>query len=71
MKLRSIFSNNIKFYRKQLGISQEKLAELSNLSTNYIGSIESKVRRVNIDTIQKLSQGLNIESYKLLINRDR
>ncbi len=71
MKLRNVFSNNVKFYRKQLGISQEKLAELSNLSTNYIGLIESKARRVNIDTIQKLSQGLNIESYKLLINRDR
>lgn len=68
MELRKVLSKNVKFYRKQLGISQEKLAELCNLSTNYVGSIESKARRVNIDTIQKLAKGLNIEPYKLLIN---
>lgn len=54
MDLRKIFSDNVKYYRKLLGISQEKLAERSNLSTNYVGSIESRARRVNIDTIQNL-----------------
>lgn len=71
MDLRKIFSDNVKYYRKLLGISQEKLAERSNLSTNYVGSIESRARRVNIDTIQKLAIGLQIEPSKLLIDRNK
>lgn len=71
MDLRKVFSNNVKYYRKILGISQEKLAERSNLSTNYVGSIESRARRVNIDTIQKLADGLQIEPSKLLIDRNK
>lgn len=71
MDLKKVFSDNVKYYRNMLGISQEKLAERSNLSTNYVGSIESQVRRVNIDTIQKLAIGLQIEPSKLLIDRNK
>lgn len=71
MNLQKIFSDNVKFYRKKLGISQEKLAERSNLSTNYVGSIESKKKRVNIDTIEKLAIGLQIEPSELLIDRKK
>lgn len=71
MDLRKVFSDNVKYYRKMLGISQEKLAERSNLSTNYVGSIESRIRRVNIDTIQKLAIGLQIEPSKLLVDRNK
>lgn len=71
MELRKVFSDNVKYYRKMLGISQEKLAERSNLSTNYVGSIESRARRVNIDTIQKLAFGLQIEPSKLLVDRNK
>ncbi len=68
MTLRQIFRNNVKFYRKQLNISQEKLAELSDLSTNYIGDIERTNRKVTIDTIEKVAKGLNINPTLLLVN---
>lgn len=68
MTLRQIFRNNVKFYRKQLNISQEKLAELSDLSTNYIGDIERTNRKVTIDTIEKVAKGLNIDPTLLLVN---
>lgn len=71
MTLRQIFRNNVKFYRKQLKISQEKLAELSDLSTNYIGDIERTNRKVTIDTIEKVAKGLNIDPSLLLVNRQK
>lgn len=71
MTLRQIFRANVKFYRKQLDISQEKLAELSELSTNYIGDIERTNRKVTIDTIEKVAKGLNIDPSLLLVNRKK
>ena len=71
MTLRQIFRDNVKFYRKELKLSQEKLAELSNLSTNYIGDIERTNRKITIDTIEKITNGLGIDPALLLINRHK
>lgn len=71
MELRLIFRNNVKFYRKQLKLSQEKLAELSDLSTNYICDIERTNRKVTIDTIEKVAKGLNVDPALLLVNREK
>ncbi len=68
MTLRQIFKDNVKYYRKQLKLSQEKLAELSGLSTNYIGEIERNNRKVTIDTIEKIANGFNIDPSLLLTN---
>lgn len=69
MTLRQIFKDNVKYYRKQLRLSQEKLAELYGLSTNYIGEIERTNRKVTIDTIEKVASGFNINPSFLLTNR--
>ena len=71
MTLRQIFRDNVKFYRKELKLSQEKLAELSNLSTNYIGDIERTNRKITIDTIEKITNGLGIDPALLLIDRKK
>ena len=71
MTLRQIFKDNVKYYRKQLKLSQEKLAELSGLSTNYIGEIERTNRKVTIDTIEKVASGFNIDPSLLLTNRKK
>ncbi len=67
MSLREVFRKNVKTYRKKLHLTQEKLAELADLSTNYIGDIERSNRRVILDTIEKVAKGLNIEPARLLI----
>lgn len=63
MSLREVFIDNVKHYRKKKKLSQEQLAEMSNLSTNYIGDIERTNRKVTIDTIEKISKGLNVEAH--------
>ena len=37
-----VFSGNVKKYRLMKGITQEKLAEVTDLSLSYIKQIESK-----------------------------
>lgn len=66
MTLRQIFRHNVKYYRKKFNLSQEKLAELAGLSTNYIGDIERTNRKVTIDTVEKISKALNISPADLL-----
>ncbi len=66
MDLREIFRQNVKSFRKSKNLTQEKLAELCDLSTNYIGDIERNRRKVTIDTIEKIANDLNIDPADLL-----
>ena len=66
MDLREIFRKNVKSFRKSKNLTQEQLAELCDLSTNYIGDIERNRRKVTIDTIEKIANGLNISPSELL-----
>lgn len=66
MDLREVFRQNVKSFRKSKNLTQEQLAELCDLSTNYIGDIERNRRKVTIDTIEKIAKGLNISPADLL-----
>lgn len=67
MELAHIFGNNVRKHRKNLGISQEKFAELCDLHRTYISDIERGERNVSINNIQKIAVALNIDAYKLLM----
>lgn len=53
------FGCTIKKLRTEKGISQEKLAELSNLHRTYIGSLEMGKRNVSLENINKLAIALD------------
>lgn len=63
----STISENIKFYRKKTNLSQEQLAEKSDLSISYIKQLESgKIfKNITLTTLLKLSKALNINVNKL------
>jgi len=65
-KLRKALSANIKHYRAKLGLSQEKLAELTGLSDQTINDIEGFRTWVSDKTIVKIAHVLNVEVYQLL-----
>ena len=45
--------------RKQSGITQERLSELSGISSNFISQIERGRNKCSLETINKLSKALN------------
>lgn len=55
MEILKILGEKIKVRRKTKGLSQERLGELTNLSTNYIGQIERGQRQVAIDTLAQIA----------------
>ncbi len=67
-KLETIIQNNIQFYRKKLGLSQEKLAEKAGLSKIYLAEMESHKRKPSIPMMEKLASALLIEPYYLMID---
>lgn len=60
------FGEVIKRLRKQKGISQEKLAELSNLDRSYLSELERGEKTASLRTIFKLSNGLEVTADILL-----
>jgi transcriptional regulator with XRE-family HTH domain len=65
--IRKILSLNVKERRKILGISQEKLAEITELSAQTINDIEGCRMWVSDKTIVKLCLALRVEAYQLLL----
>ena len=57
------------YYRKECGITQERLAEDTGISKSLIRHIESgdrKIEKMSYDKIQKLSKVLGVEIKDLL-----
>jgi len=67
MILQRILAENVLFLRKEMGISQEKLAEICGYHRTYIGAIERGERNVTLSTIESLSFAFGINPYQLLV----
>ena len=65
-----VFSNNVKNKRKEKNLTQEQLAEMSDLSISYIKQIESckDFKNLTLTTILKISKALDTTINKLFDN---
>ncbi len=70
MDIIKVFGNNVKYYRTQLGVSQETFAEKCGLHRTYISAIECYRRSIALENIQHIADALEIETYKLFIERE-
>jgi transcriptional regulator with XRE-family HTH domain len=50
----------VKEYRKLKGLSQEKLANLSEIDRTYLPTIEKGERNVSIEILERLAKALEI-----------
>lgn len=67
MDIVRVFGTNLKKYRKEKNLSQEKFAELCDLHRTYISDIECFRRSISLENIQKIADALEIETYKLFV----
>ena len=66
MDIIKVFGTNLRKYRTDKGLSQEKFAEICGLHRTYISDIECFQRNVSLENVQRIADALGIKSYKLL-----
>ena len=65
MDILKVFGTNLRKYRKEKNISQEKFAELAGLHRTYISDVERFQRSISLGNVQKIADALEIETYLL------
>jgi len=68
MALQQVFMANMKNRRKQMGFTQEKLADLCNTDPCYIRQIENGRRFPSLTYIERIAEALNIAPFLLFYN---
>lgn len=64
---KSTIANNIKKYRQKLGISQDRLSKMADVTYNTIIKIESGgSQNLTIDTLSKIAKALGVSVDELL-----
>ncbi len=67
LELYNIIGEKIKKRRKSLGITQEKLAEMTNYSLSFIANIESRTfQTFSISALNNIAKALNVNMISLL-----
>jgi len=61
-----ILGQNIKKYRKEAGLTQDKAAELSGLSVNYFRQLELGNKTPRLETFIKIAEALHVSADRLL-----
>lgn len=60
MDIKFRFGQTIRKLRKERGMTQEKLGELSGLHASYIGGMERGERNPSLKSLQKISAALEV-----------
>jgi transcriptional regulator with XRE-family HTH domain len=65
-----IFGERVRANRQRLGISQETLAQLSDVHWTFVGQVERGTRNLSLHNIVKLAAGLDIDPAVLVAGID-
>ena len=62
--------DRVRYYRKELGLSQEYIGEILNVSKTTIIAIESGERSIKAEELSKFSEAFGVTSDELLHGND-
>jgi transcriptional regulator with XRE-family HTH domain len=65
------FGDAIRALRDERGLTQEALADLCGLTTNYVGDAERGERNISIRALWQLADGLDVQASQLLREAER
>ena len=60
-----IIGQRIRNYRTQIGLSQEKLAELAGCHPTYIGQLERGEKNATLESVEKIASAMDISLSEL------
>ena len=63
---RRTVGQQIRAYRKEAGLTQEKLAEKASLSYKYLGEVERGVVNISLDSLARIAKALKVKVQDLL-----
>ncbi len=66
MKPENAFGQALRYFRKEVKLSQEKLSQESGLDRSYISLLERGLRQPSLTSILKLSKALKISSANII-----
>lgn len=67
MSLDDVLADNIRGFRKRRNLTQEALAGLSHLSSNYVACLERAEDTISVRRLEKVAKALKIAPHLLLI----
>lgn len=67
-----IVRENVRKYRKEHNLTQQDLADMTDMSREYICDIENKSRNkhVTISVLGRIAEALDIPLYKLFLDKE-
>jgi len=65
--LKEIFAKNLRENRRKIGYSQEKLAEKTGISTQYLAMMEIARKFPTSSVLERIAISLNINVYELFL----
>ena len=66
MDMRKLVGRNVKRIRQKRGLTQEKFAEISGFSQQYLSSLENGHRNPTVVTIYELATALGVSYMELV-----
>ena len=67
MDMRELVGQNVLRFRQQKGLTQERLAEISGLSQQYISGLEGGARNPTVITLFEIASALGISHVDLVM----
>jgi transcriptional regulator with XRE-family HTH domain len=66
MDMRKLVGRNLARIRRQKGLTQEELAEISGFSQQYLSGLERGARNPTVVTLYELAQALGVNHVELV-----
>lgn len=64
----TVFGNQVRHFRQNMGMSQAELAEKAGISQTFLSALERGMKFPGAETIESIARVLNLSYYRLFLN---